>query len=104
VTARRKSGGRKATRNPRGGLSAAGRARLRRTEGAHLRPGVKKAQRDMTPEEMRRKGATPGGCGSARTTTGGSTVGRCVSSTSSRTRPLPGTRAVSSSGRRPSAR
>jgi hypothetical protein len=31
---------------------------LRRTEGAHLRPGVKKKrQSDMTPAEMRRKGS-----------------------------------------------
>ena len=28
-----------------------------RKEGAHLKPGVKKRQRDMTPAEMRRKGS-----------------------------------------------
>lgn len=45
------------TRDPKGGLTAAGRAEFRRSEGAHLKPGVKKAQRDMTPDEMRRKGS-----------------------------------------------
>ena len=44
-------------RNPRGGLTAAGRAYFARKEGAHLQPGVKKRQRDMTPAEMRRKGS-----------------------------------------------
>ena len=54
----RAAGKRKATRNPKGGLTAAGRKRLRRTEGARLRPGVKKTrQSDMTPDEMRRKGS-----------------------------------------------
>ena len=45
------------TENPRGGLTPEGRAYFRRTEGAHLEPGVKKAMRDMTPDEMRRKGS-----------------------------------------------
>ncbi len=57
MTARRPAT-RKATKDPRGGLTAAGRDRLRRTEGARLRPGVKKKrQSDMTPAEMRRKGS-----------------------------------------------
>jgi hypothetical protein len=47
----------KATENPKGGLTEEGRAYFRRTEGAHLRPGVKKAMRDMSPAEMRRKGS-----------------------------------------------
>ena len=47
----------KRTKNPRGGLTAAGRAELERKEGAHLRPGVKKPMREMTPTEMRRKGS-----------------------------------------------
>ena len=46
-----------ATKNPRGGLTAKGREYFRRTEGAHLKPGVKKSMRDMTPDEMRRKGS-----------------------------------------------
>lgn len=45
------------TRDPKGGLTAAGRRAFKRKEGANLRPGVKKAQRDMTPTEMRRKGS-----------------------------------------------
>ena len=43
------------TRDPKGGLTAAGRARYAKTEGAHLRPGVKGAA--DTPEKMRRKGS-----------------------------------------------
>jgi Domain of unknown function (DUF6321) len=46
-----------ATRDPKGGLTAAGRAAFRRTQGANLKPGVKKAVKDMSPEEMRRKGS-----------------------------------------------
>ncbi len=45
------------TKDPRGGLTAAGRAEFKRTQGAHLKPGVKKARKDMTPEDMRRKGS-----------------------------------------------
>jgi len=45
------------TRNPKGGLTAEGRAEFRRKEGAHLKPGVKKMVKDMSPAEMRRKGS-----------------------------------------------
>lgn len=45
------------TKDPRGGLTAAGRRELARRDGAHLKPGVKKAVRDMTPAEMKRKGS-----------------------------------------------
>lgn len=45
------------TRDPHGGLTAAGRRAFERKEGAHLKPGVKKLVRDMTPDEMRRKGS-----------------------------------------------
>lgn len=42
-------------RDPKGGLTAAGRKHFKRTEGANLKPGVKgKAD---TPEKMRRKGS-----------------------------------------------
>jgi hypothetical protein len=44
-------------KDARGGLTALGRAYFKRLEGANLKPGVKKNVRDMTPEEMRRKGA-----------------------------------------------
>lgn len=45
------------TKNPKGGLTAAGRKEFERKEGSHLKPGVKKAAGEMTPEEMRRKGS-----------------------------------------------
>ena len=45
------------TKDPKGGLTAAGRKEFARKEGAHLRPGVKKPIRDMTPQEMKRKGS-----------------------------------------------
>jgi len=38
-------------------LTAAGRKEFFRKEGAHLKPGVKKRERQMTAEEMRRKGS-----------------------------------------------
>lgn len=44
-------------KNAKGGLTAAGRRHFKRTEGANLKPGVKKRAKDMTPEEMRRKGS-----------------------------------------------
>jgi hypothetical protein len=47
----------KPLKNPRGGLTAAGRKGYSETEGAHLRPGVTKAEKDMTPEDMKRKGS-----------------------------------------------
>jgi hypothetical protein len=47
----------KATKNPKGGLTAAGRREYARKEGAHLKPGVKKKISEMTPQEMRRKGS-----------------------------------------------
>lgn len=45
------------TKNPKGGLTAAGRRAFRRKEGARLKPGVKKPVREMTADEMRRKGS-----------------------------------------------
>lgn len=42
-------------RNPKGGLTAAGRKYFKRTEGSNLKPGVKGAAN--TPEKMRRKGS-----------------------------------------------
>ena len=43
------------SRDPKGGLTAAGRAHFNRTEGSNLKPGVK--GRADTPEKMRRKGS-----------------------------------------------
>ena len=45
----------KRLRDPKGGLTAAGRAHFKRKEGANLKPGVKGAA--DTPEKMRRKGS-----------------------------------------------
>lgn len=45
------------TKDPKGGLTAAGREAFRRSEGAHLKPGVKKSEAEMTPEDMKRKGS-----------------------------------------------
>lgn len=45
----------KPLRDPKGGLTAAGRAHFNRTEGSNLKPGVK--GRADTPEKMRRKGS-----------------------------------------------
>lgn len=45
------------TQDPKGGLSAAGRRAFAKSEGAHLKPGVRKPIRAMTIEEMRCKGS-----------------------------------------------
>lgn len=45
----------KPLKDPKGGLTAAGRAHFKRTEGANLKPGVKGAA--DTPDKMRRKGS-----------------------------------------------
>lgn len=42
-------------KDPKGGLTAAGRAHFKRTEGANLKPGVRGPAN--TPEKMRRKGS-----------------------------------------------
>src|ERR1700761_7355391 len=42
-------------KDPKGGLTAAGRAYFKKTEGANLKPGVKGPA--DTPEKMRRKGS-----------------------------------------------
>ena len=42
-------------KNPKGGLTAAGRRHFARTEGANLKPGVKGSA--DTPEKKRRKGS-----------------------------------------------
>ncbi|WP_263377649.1 DUF6321 domain-containing protein [Granulicella paludicola] len=42
-------------KDPRGGLTAAGRAFFKKTEGSNLKPGVTGAA--DTPEKMRRKGS-----------------------------------------------
>ncbi|WP_441237169.1 DUF6321 domain-containing protein [Bradyrhizobium sp. 930_D9_N1_4] len=44
-------------KDPRGGLTAAGRKAFARKQGAHLKPGVIRKASEMTPQEMRRKGS-----------------------------------------------
>lgn len=44
-------------KDPKGGLTAAGRAYFKKKEGAHLKPGVTKKSSDMSPQDMRRKGS-----------------------------------------------
>jgi hypothetical protein len=44
-------------KNPKGGLTAAGRRAFKRSEGANLKPGVTKSKSKMSTEEMRRKGS-----------------------------------------------
>ena len=44
-------------KDPRGGLTAAGRKAFARKDGSHLKPGVTKKLSEMTPQEMRRKGS-----------------------------------------------
>ncbi|MGY3451291.1 DUF6321 domain-containing protein [Bradyrhizobium sp. USDA 4353] len=53
----RKTAKRKREKDPRGGLTAAGRQAFAEREGAHLRPGVSKKVSEMTPQDMRRKGS-----------------------------------------------
>lgn len=48
---------RAATKDPRGGLTAAGRREFARRDGSHLKPGVRKSSSQMTLEDMRRKGS-----------------------------------------------
>lgn len=52
--AKRKSG---RLRDPRGGLTAAGREWFHRKQGSNLKPGVKHKGTAMTPQDWRRKGS-----------------------------------------------
>ena len=44
-------------KDPKGGLTAAGRKEFAKKDGSHLKPGVKKPASEMTVEEMKRKGS-----------------------------------------------
>ena len=44
-------------KDPKGGLTAAGRRAFAKRDGAHLKPGVTSKQSEMTPQDMRRKGS-----------------------------------------------
>ncbi|MGJ4994883.1 DUF6321 domain-containing protein [Bradyrhizobium sp. HKCCYLS3077] len=54
---KRKTASRAREKDPRGGLTAAGRKAFAKRDGAHLKPGVTKKASEMTPQEMRRKGS-----------------------------------------------
>lgn len=45
------------TKDPKGGLTAAGRRKFFHESGAKLKPGVKKPISEMSSEDMRRKGS-----------------------------------------------
>lgn len=49
--------GKAPTKDPKGGLTAAGRRKFAEKDGAQLKPGVKKKVSEMTPQEMKRKGS-----------------------------------------------
>jgi hypothetical protein len=53
----RKRAAKAGEKNPKGGLTAAGRKAFARKEGSHLKPGVTRKQSEMTPQDMRRKGS-----------------------------------------------
>ncbi|MCG6204555.1 DUF6321 domain-containing protein [Rhodopseudomonas sp. HC1] len=53
----RRSSRQPAEKDPRGGLTAAGRKAFAERDGAHLKPGVTKTASQMSPAEMRRKGS-----------------------------------------------
>ena len=55
--ASRSAGKRSAEKDPKGGLTAAGRKAFANRDGSHLKPGVTKKISEMTPTEMRRKGS-----------------------------------------------
>ena len=55
TTESKSANSKKKLKNPKGGLTAAGRAYFKRTQGANLKPGVKGVA--DTPEKMRRKGS-----------------------------------------------
>ena len=55
ATGKRRAIRKDATKDPAGGLTAAGRAAFAKKEGSHLRPGVQGAA--DTPEKMKRKGS-----------------------------------------------
>ena len=44
-------------KDPKGGLTAAGRQAFAKRDGSHLKPGVTKKAAEMTPQKMRRKGS-----------------------------------------------
>ena len=56
-TARKRPARKAREKDPKGGLTAAGRSAFARRDGSHLKPGVTKPLSEMTPQDMRRKGS-----------------------------------------------
>jgi hypothetical protein len=56
-TARKRAAKKAREKDPKGGLTAAGRSAFARKDGSHLKPGVTKLLSEMTPQDMRRKGS-----------------------------------------------
>jgi hypothetical protein len=57
TSSHRKRAAKPQEKDPRGGLTAAGRKAFAKKAGAHLKPGVTKKASEMTPQDMRRKGS-----------------------------------------------
>lgn len=55
--ATKKKAGKASGKDPKGGLTAAGRKAFAEKDGSELKPGVTKRIPEMTPDEMRRKGS-----------------------------------------------
>lgn len=53
----RKKSGKTREKDPKGGLTAAGRRAFAEKDGSHLKPGMTKKTSDMTATDMRRKGS-----------------------------------------------
>ncbi len=53
----RKRSAKAGEKDPRGGLTAAGRKAFAKKDGSHLKPGVRKPVSEMTAADMRRKGS-----------------------------------------------
>jgi hypothetical protein len=53
----RKASAKSREKDPRGGLTAAGRKAFAERDGSHLKPGVTRQQSEMTLQDMRRKGS-----------------------------------------------
>ena len=57
ATKKKRAGKAAAGKDSKGGLTAAGRKAFAQKDGSHLKPGVMKAESEMTPQDMRRKGS-----------------------------------------------
>jgi len=56
-TARQRTAKKAREKDPKGGLTAAGRSAFALKDGSRLKPGVTRPLSEMTPQDMRRKGS-----------------------------------------------